>query len=185
MMYDNKNRPAAALVLLIGLALSPVLAADKGPGYVDPDTFIRIAGDDRVLVQVSISEALLRMITRSDPDLKRVAGGLKSIEAVVLDLSRNGAAEDAHAALLDTENRMLRDGWERLVLVREDDGEVRILILPQDDKIQGLTVLIVNRGDGTMIFANIAGSVDLASLEELGDVFDIPGLDEIDVEEDE
>ena len=185
MMCDNKKPTVAVLALLIGLAVSPVLAEGKGPGYVDPSTFIRIAGDDRVLVQISISEALLRMITRSDPDLKRIAGGLKSIEAVVLDLSRQGASKDAQAALLETEKGMLREGWERLVLVREEDGEVRILILPDDDMIQGLVVMIVDRGDETMIFANIAGRVDLASLAEVGEAFDIPGLEDLEMEDDE
>jgi hypothetical protein len=192
-MHDKTHRPAVVrrlvpltvLALLAAFAAFPALAAGKGPGYVDPDTFIRIAGDDRVLVQISISEALLGMITRSDPDLEELAGGLKSIEAVVLDLSRPGAAVDASDALLDTEKRLLRDGWERMVLVREEGGEVRILILPSDDKIQGLVVLIMDRGDGTMVFANIAGSIDLARLAEVGEGFGIPGLEDIEVEDDE
>jgi hypothetical protein len=45
--------------------------------------------------------------------------------------------------------------------------------------IQGLVVLIMDHGDGTMVFANIAGRVDLASLAEVGEAFGVPGLEEI------
>jgi hypothetical protein len=191
MVYDGNQLSTAARwlrhlvvpALVLGLAVSPGLAAGKGPGYVDPDTFIKIAGDDAVLVQVSIGQALLRMITRSSPDMERIAGGLESIEAVVLDVSRRGVAESAGKALRDTESRLRKNGWERIVLVRDEDGEVRILVLPKDDKVEGLVVLIIENSDNTMVFANIAGTVDLAAIEEIGEAFEIPGLEDIEIDE--
>jgi hypothetical protein len=188
MMYDNDRlsktgrwlHRLAGVVLALAVASSPLLAAGKGPGYVDPTTFIRIAGDDAVQVQVSISEAMLRIVTGSSPELKEIAGGLKSIEAVVLDLSGRGVAENVREALLDAESNLRKKGWERLVLVRDEDGEVRVLVLPAGDRINGLVVLVLDPSDGTMVFANIAGSIDLAKLAEIGESFGVPGLEDVD-----
>jgi hypothetical protein len=124
---------------------------------------------------------MLGILTRN-PDLKEIAGGLKSIEAVVLDLGARGVADRAREALRETESRLLKEGWERIVLVRDEDGVVRILVLPQDDKIQGLVVLILDHDDNTMIFANMAGTVDLAAIEDLGEAFGVPGLEDIDTD---
>jgi len=192
MVYEQTQRAAPrpwarwliALALVAGLVSAPAVAAGKSRGYVDPDTFIRIAGDDAVLVQVSVSKAMLNLVTRN-PELKAIAGGLESIEAVVLDLSRRGVAESARKALLDTERRLRDQGWERIVLVRDEEGEVRILVLPEEESIQGLVVLVMDSDDGTMVFANIAGQVDLAAIEQLGEAFEIPGLDDLELDDGE
>jgi hypothetical protein len=192
MVYEQIQRTATrrwarwltALTLAAGLVSVPAVAADKGRGYVDPNTFIRIAGDDAIQIQVSVSKAMLNLVTRN-PELKAIAGGLESIEAVVLDLSRRGVAESARKAMLDTESRLRGKGWERIVLVRDGEGEVRILVLPDDDSIQGLVVMIMDSDDGTMVFANIAGEIDLAAIEDLGEAFEIPGLEDLELDEGE
>lgn len=192
MVYEQTHRVTirpwarrfAALALAVGLVSAPAMAAGKGRGYVDPNTFIKIAGDDAVQVQVSVGKAMLNLVTRN-PELKAIAGGLESIEAVVLDLSGRGVTEAVRQALLDTESRLRDKGWERIVLVRDGDGEVRILVLPDDEKIEGLVVLVMDSGDKTMVFANMAGSVDLAAIEELGEAFEIPGLEDLELDDDD
>jgi hypothetical protein len=191
MMYDNDRYSTVGrwLLRLVGVVLAcavastPLLAAGKGPGYVDPNTFVRIAGDDAVQVQVSISEAMLRIVTNSSPELKEIAGGIKAIEAVVLDLSGRGVAEDIRQALLDTESDLRKKGWERMVIVRDEDGEVRVLVLPDGDRINGLIVLVFDPGDRTMVFANIAGSIDLAKLADIAEGIGIPGLEDVDLDD--
>jgi len=172
------SRALLVLVLLAGISALPAAAAKKGPGYVSSDSFVEVAGDDALQVQVSIPSSLLKLITGADPELKRLAGGLESIEAVILDLSRRGVAERARAAMKETEKRLLRSGWERLVLVREEGSEVRVLLLNNEERIDGLVVMVV---DGTeMVFANVAGMIDLAAIEEIGGALGVPGLDDID-----
>jgi hypothetical protein len=126
---------------------------------------------------------MLRIVTNSSPELKEIAGGIKAIEAVVLDLSGRGVAEDIRQALLDTESDLRKKGWERLVLVRDEDGEVRVLVLPAGDRINGLIVLVLDPGDSTMVFANIAGSIDLAKLADITEGIGIPGLEEVDLDD--
>jgi hypothetical protein len=191
MAYESVNHPVRnrrvcaplGLLLVVGLALAPGAAAQRGPGYVSSQSFIDIAGDDGVNVQVSIPPSLIKMVVGGDPELKRLLGGLESVEAVILDLDRRGVADRARTALKETESRLLKRGWERLVLVREDETDLRVLILNDETAVQGLVVMIVDSDEGQMVFANIAGAIDLSALEEIGDTFGVPHLGDIDLED--
>lgn len=178
-------RALAPLIVLV-LAVAPALAASKSAGYVDPQTFIDIAGgDENVAVQVTIGSWLIKPIIEADPDLKALAGGLESIEVVILDLSRQGSAARAKDVLRETESRLRKQGWERLVLVREEDAEVHVVVLGGEDRVEGLVAMVIDMGDNTLVFANIAGTIDLAALQRISETWDIPGLDEIDFDEDD
>ena len=181
--WNRRAGRLLGLLLVVGLALAPGAAAQRGPGYVGSQSFIDIAGDDGVTVQVSVGSSLIGLITGADPELKRLLGGLTSVEAVILDLSRRGVADRARTALRETESRLLKRGWERLVLVREDETDLRVMILNDEKAIQGLVVMIIDTDEGQMVFANIAGNLDLASLEEIGDTFGVPHLGDIDLED--
>jgi len=171
------------MLLAVGLALAPSAAAQRGPGYVGSQSFIDIAGDDGVTVQVSVGKSLIGLITGSDPELGKLLGGLESVEMVILDLNRRGVADRARAALRETESHLLERRWERLVLVREDETDLRVLVLNDEKNIQGLVVMIIDTDEGQMVFANIAGNLDLSSLEEIGDTFGVPHLGDIDLED--
>lgn len=182
-MWNRRAGRLLGLLLVVGLALAPGAAAQRGPGYVGSQSFIDIAGDDGVTVQVSVGSSLIGLITGADPELKRLLGGLTSVEAVILDLSRRGVADRARTALRETESRLLKRGWERLVLVREDETDLRVMILNDETAIQGLVVMIVDTDEGQMVFANIAGNLDLSALEEIGDTFGVPHLGDIEIED--
>ena len=181
--WNRRAGRLLGLLLVVGLALAPGAAAQRGPGYVGSQSFIDIAGDDGVTVQVSVGSSLIKPITGADEELGRLLGGLQSVEAVILDLSRRGVADRAKTALKETESRLLRRGWERLVLVREDETDLRVMILNDETAIQGLVVMIIDSDEGQMVFANIAGELDLSSLEEIGDTFGVPHLGDIEIDD--
>lgn len=181
--WNRRAGRLLGLLLVVGLALAPGAAAQRGPGYVGSQSFIDIAGDDGVTVQVSVGSSLIKLITGADEELGRLLGGLQSVEAVILDLSRRGVADRARTALKETESRLLRRGWERLVLVREDETDLRVMILNDETAIQGLVVMIIDSDEGQMVFANIAGELDLSSLEEIGDTFGVPHLGDIEIDD--
>ncbi len=185
MKYENNRSPLVVIALLVcALAAAPAAtsADGGGPGYVDSSPFKEIAGEDAVTVEINISGALLKTIGRADPDLYELIGGLESIHAVVLDLGSSGATERARKTILDVEKRLQKQGWERIALVREEDGEVRILVLADGEAIQGLAVMIIDMDEGEMIFANIAGELDLAAIQSIGDSLEIPGLDDLELD---
>jgi len=165
----------AALVVLAGL---PALAAGdstKQPGYVDGKRFVEAVGDDAVSVELTLSGALLDMLTKVDEDLRELAGGLRSIHAVVLTVEDSGDREKLAAVIGDTRKRLRRDGWETVATIREAGGMVQVMILNSDDEIQGLVVMADDEGE--FVFVNIAGMLDLAKLALLGEEMDLPGLE--------
>jgi hypothetical protein len=140
-------------------------------------------GDDSVVVEISLGKSLLKMMTSSDPELKERLGGLESIYALILNLSNQASSERARDAVRNIERRLVTGGWERIARIKESDSEIKILVLFHDEeKVEGLVVMIFSTEDDepTLVFVNIAGLIDMAALEDLGDELDLPGLDELD-----
>jgi hypothetical protein len=185
-MFDRLGRHGRLLAAIgLGLALvaTPVLAEAKPAkpvrGLVAGTAFIDAFGDDAVTLEVTLPKSLLNVIVGADPELKTLAGGLESIYALILDLKDKAAVDKARGMVRDVEKKLVADGWERMARIRDEEAEIKVLVLVQnEDTIDGLVVMIVNAEDDepNLVFANIAGPIDLAALEKLGDEVDLPGL---------
>lgn len=158
------------------------LAGPTHVGQVDPAQFLQLASDDDVRLEVSLRGALLKAITKIDPQLHQLAGGLESIDVVVLSL-READLDQIRDKIREIEENLQKRGWQRLARVRQEDAEVKVLVLSDEEQIQGLVVMVVELSEGRLIFANIAGEIDLAALSQLGSELNLPGLDAIDVED--
>jgi len=176
-------------MLGLALAVAPAEAAgpvrEPVPGFVDGTKLAALAGDDAVSVEVTLGKTLLKPILRADPELEALAGGLESIYALVLEIDSASVAEQVVREIREIESRLIGRGWERVARVRERDEEVKVLVLVEDEKTySGLVVMVVDRS-GTpaeIVFANIAGTLDLAAIERLGERLDVPGLSDITIE---
>jgi len=184
MCHVNRNPVATTVgcLLLLALFASPAVAQktrlENLPGYVDGAAFIDLVGDDAVTVEVSIHGSLLKALLGVDPDLKAMAGGLESIHAVILEIQDEDTAAAVKDLMRQVERRLMRQGWQRMVRVKEQDSEVKVLVLNDEASIHGLVVLVAG-DDNEFVFANIAGVLDLAAIAKIGETFDIPGLDEL------
>ena len=78
-----------------------------------------------------------------------------------------------------TESKLLERGWIRLAKIKDGSEQVSVLILSDDEAIHGLTVMVSDTGDGSFVFANVVGSIDLAAIQRLGEQMNIPGLDQL------
>ena len=184
MCHSNRNLVATTAVCLLLLALfaSPAVAQktslERLPGYVDGAAFLDLVGDDAVTVEVSIHGSLLKALLGVDPDLKAMAGGLESIHAVILEVEDQDTAAKIKDLMRQIESKLMSKGWQRMFRVKEEDAEVKVLVLNDEEAIHGLVVLIAG-DDDEFVFANIAGILDLAAIAKIGESFDIPGLDEL------
>ena len=180
----------AGLALALALAAPPAGAAERGdkaavPGFVDGTRLAELAGDDAVSVEITLGKSLLKPILRADPELEKLAGGLESIYALVLEIESPSVAEQVVREVREIESRLVARGWERVARVREKDEEVKVLVLVKDEQTyDGLVVLVVDRSEDAaqVVFANIAGKIDLAAIERLGETIDVPGLSDIEIE---
>lgn len=171
----------AICAALLGVAATPAVAADEvhPRGFVDPSAFIDIVGDDAVTVEVSLGGALLKVLTGFDPELKKLAGGLESIRAIVLSPGDAAHAARIRALIASTQEQLKKKGWQRLARVQDSDAEVQVLALSDAETILGLVVMIVDHEEGEVVFANIAGKLDLAAIAAIGEGLDLPGLDRL------
>ncbi len=172
----------ASCLLLLMLVSSPAVAEkkdlDKVPGYVDGAAFVELAGDEAVTVEISIHGALLKVLGSVDPDLDELVGGLESIHAVILEAENDETATRILDLMRRIERRLLAQGWERLARVRDDEAEVKVLVLNDEEAILGLVVMVAG-DEHEFVFANIAGTLNLAAIAALGESLDIPGLDQL------
>lgn len=181
-----KSIHARALNLVIALAAVaiPVWGADSPhenhPGFVDGSAFLEVAADDCTTVEVNLHGALLRAILGIDPELKEAVAGLESIHAVILSCEENGRAAKPLDLIRRTERKLIDRGWEVLTRIKDGESNVTVLVLNDEESIQGLVVLVADAGGHEVAFANIAGTIDLAAIAKLGESLEIPGLDQVD-----
>lgn len=178
--WTPRLAPAVLTAVLLLAGMPGALAAGKrSPGWIDSSPFIDAFGDEAVSVEVSLGGALLKTLCGIDPELKEMCGGLDSIYALILALEDSDKGDLARTMMRDTERKLVRDGWEILARVRDEDGEFKILTLSDGEAIEGLLVMGIEREGPSLVFANISGLLDLAAIAEIGEELDIPGLDRI------
>ena len=183
-------RPALWMItaLAVGVATSPALAGDgnhkRHRGYVDGSAFAKFANDDSTLIEVSIDGALLKTVAaalgQENDDVGEFLGGIVSISAVVVEDADddNGSVVSLAAKIAED---LLEDGWEQIARVREGGEGVIVLVLLDDEDeglLAGVTVMVNEDGDN-MVFANIAGSIDLGMAAKLATGLGLPGLEEL------
>lgn len=177
----------AALLSLGPIGASAALGADSAarrlPGFVDGSGFGELAGDEHEIVEVSLGPSMLGALARGaakDPEAESVLSGLKSVTAYILQLDGDAPRIEQAAKLIrETAERLEHGDWERIARVREAKEHLEIFVLSADQKVQGLVVLILDRDSGEVVFANLAGTIDLARIGEISDTIHIPGLNEL------
>jgi hypothetical protein len=191
MKNERIVRVAAAWFLMLALAAwaAPASAGDESTeGVVDPSPFEDLGGDENLSLYVNLGPALLGMMSAmlksEDPELAESVARLDSITAVIVDLTDPDIREDGIALLKSTVRDLQRKRWERLALIRDSDAEIHVMVRGTEDAVSGLVMLMYEK-DATepqLIFANLSGLIDLAKLQELGEIMDIPGLEEVEIE---
>jgi hypothetical protein len=172
------------------LAFAPAQAAPAGsrhPGFLSVQPFLDLAGPDDDVTEVNVGPELLRAIAKgmADPELRRMLDGIAAVHAVVIGLSGEGGGrvDRARHLVADTTERLIDSGWETLVRVREKSSTVSVLTKAAGaaGKVEGLAVLVVDtESDGPeVVFANIAGTLDMSQMRRLSAGIKLPGLDQL------
>lgn len=170
---------AAAAACLALFPSTPAVAADCAG--VDGDELISIFGEEAIQVEVNLGGALLGMANKAiqeEGDIGRTR--LEGISVLIFDLDRIGGGDldsridRARDRLRDIEDRLKRRGWERMARVREDGTDLSVLVQSRDEvTIGGMAVLGIDREEGTAMFVNLCGIIDLDALDALGEQFDL------------
>ena len=113
----------------------------------------------------------------SDPELADVLSKLKLVRVQKFALEERDA-KDVEAKVDDMAKKLEKDGWMRVVRVREDADHVHVYFKITDGLLQGITVMAIEDRD-TAAFVNIVGEIDPEQIGRLGAKFNIDELHDI------
>jgi hypothetical protein len=179
------------LAVVVALASPAYAAPPKGrahPGFLPAQPFLDLALPDDEIVEVNVGPELLRALAQGveDADAARLLNGIVAVHAVVIGLSGDAVPsrlDGARHLVLQTTDRLLGSGWESLVRVSKKSSTVSVLTKATgaEGKVEGLAVLVVDIGDDgpQIVFANIAGTLDMNQIRRLSAGLNLPGLDRI------
>ena len=159
------------LVLLIIIsALSLSAFCQKSP--VD-ELFERYDGQDG-FTSVYISSKMFSLLARldtEDEEFQNLVTRIKSIRILSIDSAQNVSGLNFSSELLPKLNRT---GFEELMTVREEDGEVRFMIREVGGRIAELVMVTGGRGSSVV---SIRGDLDLKTIASLSDSMGIEELE--------
>jgi hypothetical protein len=185
-------RTTAFALLLLGSQATFVRSAETpaiSGGYVDGSMFRDMVDDSKDVVEVNLEGAILQALAKSgshdhdgedakdNKDTKDLFAKLKSIHAVIGTVK--GSSADALALVKKTDQRLVAAGWQRITRVTDATSTVTVLTHTVRDRVDGLVALIFDSDDKELVFANLAGEIDVTRLGEIGERLNVPGLDQV------
>jgi hypothetical protein len=176
---------AFALILFGSQAMLAVRAETPSStgGYVDGAMFRALVDETQDVVEVNLDGAILQALAKSksddhgDGDAKDLFAKLKSIHAVIGTVK--GPAAEALALVKRTDQKLVAAGWQRVTRITDATSTVTVLTHTVADHIDGLVALIFDSDDKELVFANLAGEIDVTKLGEIGERLNVPGLDQV------
>jgi len=175
---------AAAFTVLI-VSGCGITAPKSSDGFADLES-LGMRDTDRVM-NLSIGPTLLHFAARYVDDEPEVRDLLRSLDGVRIRIYEiDGDAGRVAARIYDMSQHLQADGWEPVLLVREENEEVHMLLRTVNSRISGLTVL-TSDGESEAVVVNLMGDI---RPEQFGDVMvalevDAPGVEDVLVAEHE
>jgi hypothetical protein len=175
-------RAALAGLVLATASLAAAAARAEAPGYVDGAMFRALIDEDQEVVEVNLEGAILDALSKQkgeddDPEASDLFGKLKSIHAVIGHVK--GPATAALTLVQQTDQKLVAKGWQRITRIKDDSTVLSVLTHTSAGRVDGLVALIFDADDGQLIFANLAGEIDITRLGEIGDRLNVPGLGDV------
>ena len=150
------------------------------PGYFDFGSFEDYQ-DRETSVEVYVKEPLLSIVRvamrHEEPELAELLSKIKLIKVRTFSIGDRDT-EEIGARVTDMGRKLNRQGWEKIVRVKDYDEQVFVYMKSTDGNIEGMVVIAVEY-DEEAAFVNIVGEITPESLQKLYGRFSIPELDSV------
>ena len=135
---------------------------------------------DEVIVHKRLMQIVANTLREHSPKIAKLIDDISLIH--LYKIKATDENRDAVLANLDAQASKLFDsGWEALAEVREGHEETIMYARYIEEDIEGLLLIHIEKKELQCI--NIAGKIDLENLGRIGGALDIPGLENIDFED--
>jgi len=172
-------RLASIASLIIVLSACGLTAPRSSDGYADLDSLgLR---DTNNVMTLSIGPSLLHFAASHVDDEPEVRELLKSLDGVRIRIYEIDGDPGRVATRIDRMSLSLQDdGWEPVMLIRENNEATHMLLRTVNQQICGMTVL-VSDGDSEAVVINLMGTI---RPDQFGDVMlaldvDSPGVEDV------
>lgn len=177
------------LLCLAGLAVllsaCGLTAPRSSEGFADLESLgVR---DTNSVMTLSLGPSVLRFAASHIDDEPEVRDLLKSLDGVRIRIYEiDGNAGRVAGRIDDMSRNLQNDGWEPVMLVREENEATHMLLRTINGRICGMTVL-VSDGESEAVVINLMGDIKPG---QFGDVMlaldvDSPGVEEVQVAPDQ
>jgi ribonuclease HI len=156
----NARRWALLFTIVSGCALltncgilgnfrgNPGYASFGSPGFRDTDREFALSLGPLPL-------KLARWITHDDPELAAMLDGLKAVRVYTYDV--DGDAQRVSERMEDVRDRLVEQGWDQVVAVRDDGEHVDALLKLKAGAIRGMAVVV--QDDEEVVLVNVIGNI--------------------------
>jgi hypothetical protein len=159
---------ALALLMLAGCGFT---APRSSEGYADLDS-LGMRDTDRV-ISLSIGPALLRFAANHVDDDPEVQALLRSLDGVRIRVYEvDGDAERVANRMQTMSTNLQADGWEPVMLVRQEDEQAHMLMRMVNGEIRGMTVLVLD-GQSEAVIVNLMGEIEPERFGEIMVALDV------------
>ena len=159
-----------------------ITAPRSSEGYADLDS-LGMLDTDRV-ISLSIGPTLLHFAAKyvdDDPEVRELLRSLDGVRVRVYEV--DGDAQNVAVRMDSMSTNLQQDGWEPVMLVREQDQQVHMLMRMVDGEIRGMTVLVLD-GDSEAVIVNLMGEIQPDQFSDVMVALDVDagGVDDVEVE---
>lgn len=158
--WSGTLRGAGLLVLscvTLFISACGITAPRSNPGFAHLES-LGMRDTNRV-ISLSIGPTLLHFAARFLDDEPAIQDLLRSLEGVRVRIYEiNGDANRVAQRIFSMSQHLRGDGWEPVLLVREQAEEVHMLLRMNNDHISGMIVL-VSDGESEAVIVNLMGEI--------------------------
>ena len=173
--------------LIMGLVLAALLTTGSQaaaedlagtPGYVDLEWIKIPAGADEIQ-DIELGAVLLGIAASGEEQDEALIKALNMIKSIrVKSWSTDGDDEMAQQAIAKVGKMLEKDGWKRLIYVKDDDETVTVSTRYEGKNMVGM-MLVTYEPDDSVAFINVVGDLDLAALLKLVKEFDHDSIEDM------
>lgn len=153
----------------------------KYKGFVDFGNLEKFESGEEateVVIEAHLLNMVSKMAGKNEPELAQMLQGIKLIKVHTFSVTEANY-EKLTGIVNSVDKNLVTKGWDRIVKTRSKDELVNVFILTsKDEKVEGLVVTSIEK-NGEAAFVNIVGNIDLETIGQLSDKFDIPAIDEV------
>jgi hypothetical protein len=149
--------PLLALLLVASLSACGLTAPRSSDGFADFDSLGIV--DTDLVMSLSIGPALLHFAARhvdDDPETEALLRSLDGVRVRVYEIE--GEPLRVAERMSHMSDRLQRDGWERVMTVRDGGDRADVLLRTDGQHIHGMTVL-VSDGESEAVLVNLMGDI--------------------------